>query len=191
MNFSDLNQNSLISAIEDSDRTRIQEWYTKLQQADKGYSTPGKKWYDPELNTNDWKTISIPGYWSATELKGINGAVWFRREIIAPASAAGLTGNLNLGRIVDADSAFLNGTFIGTVSYQYPPRRYTIPAGVLKEGYNILTVKVISNIGDGGFVPEKTYELTTGGFTTTLEGEWKYKVGAVMPPLKGQSFFGL
>ncbi len=22
------------------------------------------------------------------------------------------------------------------------------------------------------------------------EGEWKYKVGAVMPPLKGQTFFG-
>src|SRR5665647_890805 len=181
---------SLISAIEGSDRTRIQEWYSKLQQNDEGYRTPGKKWYDPELNTDDWKTVSIPGYWSATELKGINGAVWFRREIIAPASAAGLAGNLNLGRIVDADSTFLNGTFIGTVSYQYPPRRYTFPAGVLKEGNNILTVKVISNIGDGGFVPEKTYELAAGDFTKSLEGEWKYKVGAVMPPLKGQSFFG-
>jgi sialate O-acetylesterase len=103
---------SLISAIEHGDRIRIQEWYSKLQQNDEGYRTPGKKWYDPELNTDDWKTVNIPGYWSATELKGINGAVWFRREIIAPASAAGLAGRLEIGRIVDADSAFLNGTFI-------------------------------------------------------------------------------
>jgi len=181
---------SLISAIERSDRIRIQEWYKKLQQADEGYRTPGKKWYDPALNSDDWNSITIPGYWSATELKGINGAVWFRKEITVPASAAGLPGNLNLGRIVDADSTFINGVFIGTVSYQYPPRRYTIPAGVLREGNNILTVRVISNIGDGGFVSEKPYDLTAGDFTTTLEGEWKYKIGAVMTPLKGQTFLG-
>jgi sialate O-acetylesterase len=179
---------SLISAIEQSDRTRIQEWYNKLQQADEGYRNSGKKWYYPELNEDDWKAVTVPGYWSATELKGINGAVWFRKEITVPASAAGLPGNLNLGRIIDADSAFLNGTFIGTVSYQYPPRRYTFPAGVLKEGSNILTVRIISNIGDGGFVPDKPYELEAGEFKTSLEGEWKFKVGAVMPPLKGQTF---
>ncbi len=95
---------------------------------------PGVKWYDPELATGDWKTITVPGLWTDTELKGVNGAVWFRKEVIVPASAAGQPGNLNLGRIIDADFAFLNGIFIGTVSYQYPPRRYTIPAGVLKEG---------------------------------------------------------
>ncbi len=181
---------SLISAIERSDRTRIQEWYSKLQQADEGYKTPGKKWYDPALNTDGWKTVTVPGYWSATELKGINGVVWFRKEIMVPASAAGLPGNLELGRIVDADSTFINGVFIGTVSYQYPPRRYTVPAGILKEGRNVLTVRVISNIGDGGFVPDKTYELTAGDFKTSLEGEWKYRVGAVMPPLIGQTFLG-
>ena len=181
---------SLVNAVAASDQKRIQEWYRKLQLVDEGYKTPGKKWYDTSLNTNDWKTITIPGFWSATELKGINGAVWFRKEIMVPASAAGQPGTLNLGRIVDADSAFLNGTFIGTVSYQYPPRRYTVPAGVLKEGINILTVRVISNIGDAGFVPEKPYDLTAGDFTTSLEGEWKYKVGAVMPPLKGQTFLG-
>ena len=109
---------------------------------------------------------------------------------MVPASAAGQPGTLNLGRIVDADSAFLNGTFIGTVSYQYPPRRYTVPPELLKEGSNILTVRVISNIGDGGFVPEKPYDLSAGDFTTSLEGEWTYKVGAVMPPLRGQTFLG-
>ncbi len=181
---------SLINAIAVSDQKRTEEWYRKLQLADEGYKTPGKKWYDASLNTDDWKTMTIPGFWSATDLKGINGAVWFRKEIIVPASAAGQPGTLNLGRIVDADSAFLNGTFIGTVSYQYPPRRYTIPAGVLKEGSNLLYVRVISNIGDGGFVPDKPYDLSAGGFTTSLEGEWKYKVGAVMPPLKGQTFLG-
>lgn len=181
---------SLIKAIEQDDQTRIKGWYLMLRQADEGYKTPGITWHDNDLNTGDWKTIEIPGYWSGTDLKGLNGVVWFRKEITVPASAAGLPGSLNLGRIVDADSAFLNGTFIGTVSYQYPPRRYAFPAGVLKEGKNILTVRVISNIGDGGFVPDKTYDLTAGDFSTSLVGEWIYKAGAVMPPLMGQTFFG-
>ncbi len=181
---------SLLAAIAEADRKRIREWYTQLAQADAAYKTPGVQWHDPDLRTDDWKSITVPGYWSATELKGINGSVWFRKEITVPASAAGEPGSINLGRIVDTDSAFLNGTFIGTVSYQYPPRRYTIPAGLLKEGSNILTVRVISNIGDGGFVPDKPYNLSAGSFTTSLEGQWKYKVGAVMPPLRGETFFG-
>lgn len=191
--FSELQKcksDSLMSAIAAADQKRTQDWYSQLMRADEAYKTPGVKWHDPALTTDDWKTTIIPGHWSATELKGLNGVVWFRKEIIVPASAAGQPGSINLGRIVDADSAFLNGTFIGTVSYQYPPRRYSIPAGVLKEGSNILTVRLISNIGDGGFVPGKPYDLSAGDFQTSLEGEWKYKVGAVMPPLRGQTFFG-
>jgi len=41
---------------------------------------------------------------------------------------------LRLGRIIDSDSAFVNGTFVGTISYQYPPRIYKLPVGVLKPG---------------------------------------------------------
>lgn len=191
--YNDLQQlrsDSYITNIETEDRLRIAEWYSKLGKTDTGNLTPGARWYDEDLNTVDWKSFNVPGYFSATPLKGTNGAVWFRKELDIPSRAAGLPGTLNLGRIVDADSAFINGKFIGTVSYQYPPRWYTIPAGVLKEGKNILTVKMISNIGDGGFVPDKTYELAAGDFRISLEGEWKYKVGAVMPPLKGQTFFG-
>ena len=185
-----LNEDSYISNIEKEDRQRIAEWYSNLQKADAGYQAQGVRWHDENLNTDDWSSTTVPGFWSATPLKGINGVVWFRKEIDIPASAAGQPATVNLGRIVDADSAFLNGTFIGTVSYQYPPRWYTVPSGVLKEGKNILTVRVISNIGDAGFVPDKTYELTAGDFTVSLGGEWKYKTGAVMPPLRGQTFFG-
>ncbi|NLE35540.1 MAG: sialate O-acetylesterase [Bacteroidales bacterium] len=185
-----LKSDSYISGVETEDRLRIAEWYNNLQQADEGYHTPGVRWYDEDLDTDSWNSVAVPGYWSGTPLKGINGVVWFRKEIDIPAEAAGQPGTLNLGRIVDADSAFINGTFVGTISYQYPPRWYTIPAGVLKEGRNMLTVRVISNIGDAGFVPDKTYELTAGDFKTSLDGEWKYKVGAVMPPLREQTFFG-
>jgi sialate O-acetylesterase len=118
----------------------------------------------------------------------VNGVVWFRKNIQIPASMAGQTALLNLGRIVDADSVFLNGSLVGTTGYQYPPRRYQIPAGVLKEGRNTLVIRVINNTGKGGFVPDKPYELIAARGTIDLKGDWQYRLGAVMEPLAGQTF---
>ena len=132
--------------------------------------------------------MQIPGYWANEDLGFVNGVVWFRKEISVPASMAGKPARLNLGRIIDADSAFVNGVFVGTTGYQYPPRRYNIPPGVLKEGGNILVVRVISNIGRGGFAEGKPYELVIGDETIDLKGTWQYQLGVKMEPLRGQTF---
>jgi sialate O-acetylesterase len=179
---------TLINKIENSDRVRTQAWYTLLHLKDEGYKNPHKTWVDPTLNTSDWQTTKIPGYWSSAGPGAINGVVWFRKEIQLPSSMAGQQAKLNLGRIVDADSVFVNGIFVGTTSYQYPPRRYEIPSGILKEGHNIIVVRVISNIGIGGFVPDKPYELIAGGQTIDLKGIWQFQLGAKMEPLQGQTF---
>jgi sialate O-acetylesterase len=92
---------------------------------------------------------------------------------------------LLLGRIVDADSVFINGVFTGTTGYQYPPRRYEIQAGVLHAGSNTIVIKVISNGGMGGFVPDKPYELIAGDTKIDLTGNWQYKLGASMKPTPG------
>ncbi len=179
---------TLIRQIETKDRTRIQNWYNQLGQKDKGYQDLPKTWHDPDINASGWTTMKIPGYWADTELGAVNGAVWFRKKINVPANMAGLPAKLLLGRIVDADSVFINGSFVGTTSYQYPPRRYEIPANLLKEGKNIIVVRIISNIGTGGFVPDKPYEITAGDQKIDLTGYWQYRLGAVMEPLAGETF---
>ncbi len=176
--------NALIQQIESGDRLRSQAWYNLLRQKDEGYQTPGKPWFDPALDDSDWKKRDIPGYWPETG----NGVVWLRKELEIPAELSGQAARLNLGRIVDADSVFINGTFVGTTSYQYPPRWYSVPAGILKPGLNSLVVRVISNIGSAGFVPDKPYELTIGQHKIDLKGEWRYRIGATMEPLASQTF---
>ena len=175
---------SLIEKIEKDDKIRAQAWYKQLWQLDSGRNL----WSDPSLNTADWSKIQVPGYWQGTDLEGVNGVVWFRKEINIPASLAGKPAKLDLGRIVDSDSVFLNGIFIGSTGYQYPPRRYEIPLNLLKQGANTLTVKVICNIGNGGFVPDKPYKIVAENQTIDLKGEWKYKIGAKMDALEGQTF---
>lgn len=179
---------SLIVQIETQDKARIEKWYRDLNSLDAGYRDPDNLWYGAELNTSGWREMMVPGYWAGEEIGKVNGVVWFRKEVQVPASEAGQPARLLMGRIVDADSVFVNGVFVGATSYQYPPRRYTIPPGVLKAGKNIITVRVISNIGEGGFVPDKPYELITAGSTIGLKGPWKYQLGATMAPLASQTF---
>lgn len=177
---------NLIDSIKHADQTRINAWYNESTKKDLGYQN--QNWKSPSLNDSEWNSMDVPGYWADTPLGAVNGIVWFRKEFDVPASMAGKPAKLLLGRIVDADSAFVNGTFVGTTSYQYPPRRYQIPASVLKAGKNVIVVRVISNSGRGGFVPDKPYQISEDDQTIDLKGTWKYKLGDTMKPLASQTF---
>lgn len=151
--------------------------------------TESPQWYDTTYVAKNWYSINVPGYWEDLGIKNLAGVVWYRREIHVPASMTGKPAKLSLGRIVDADFAYVNGVQVGNTSYQYPQRRYTVPAGVLKPGKNEIVVRVINQdqSGKGGFVPDKPYELSVDNQTIDLMGYWQYKVGAVYPNPKNNN----
>lgn len=175
---------TLIQSIEQSDNERIGEWYRVSVQKDKGQA--GAYRY-PETNTNDWSDFKLPAYWG-TYSQPQNGVFWFRKDIPLSSKEASQSAFLNLGRIVDADSVFINGHSVGVTTYQYPPRWYQIPADVLREGCNSIVIRVINSSGPGGFVPDKPYELKTAERTIDLKGRWRMKQGSEMPPLGSQTF---
>jgi sialate O-acetylesterase len=177
-----------IRQIEATDRKKSAAWYSELNQKDKGYQNPKSTWHQPDLDDSNWPEMEIPGYWADEDLGMVNGVVWFRKTIKLPAERAGKPARLNMGRIVDADSVFVNGTFVGSVGYQYPPRRYQIPENILVEGENTIVVRVVSNSGRGGFVPDKPYELLVDDTEIDLKGKWRYRLGAEMEPAPGQTF---
>jgi len=180
--------NSLIQKIDSTDNITSKNWYKLLRSKDEGYKDLLKPWYSSDLITSDWAEMTIPGYWRKETIGAVNGVVWFRKEINIPSELKGKQALLAMGRIVDADSVFINDVFIGTTSYQYPQRRYNIPANILKEGKNTIVVRVINNSGYGGFVLDKPYELIAGDKKIDLKGNWKYKLGTKMEPLHGQTF---
>jgi sialate O-acetylesterase len=132
-----------------------------------------------EISAAAGRTVYVPGYWEDQGIKDLDGIVRYQREIVLPVSAAGKPARLVLGRIVDADAVYFNGVAVGHTGYQYPQRRYQVPAGVLKAGRNILTVRVTNYRGKGGFVPDKPYRLIVAHDTVDLTGYWRYKVDVV------------
>lgn len=143
-----------------------------------------ERWFDPNYTPKGWRNIHIPGYWEDQGVKDLNGVVWYRREIDVPASMTGVVAKLFMGRIIDADVLYVNGVQVGNITYQYPPRRYEVPANLLKAGKNIITIKVVNTSGKGGFVPDKNYVLTANGQNIDLKGDWQYKVGEVYEPIR-------
>jgi sialate O-acetylesterase len=149
---------------------------------DKGLA---EKWYDPAFSTSGWSDFWLPGYWGDQGVKDLHGNLWFRKEVKLPETFAGKQAKLFMGRIVDADEVYVNGTKIGNITYQYPPRRYTVPEGLLKTGSNTIVVHVTNTAGKGGFVPDKPYWLVAGSDSVDLRGSWKYQVGNVFPKEEG------
>jgi sialate O-acetylesterase len=167
----------------------IDDWYRRLNAGDEGYKNGELPWAAPSFDDSDWPLFTVPNSWAGSGLAGVNGAVWFRKEFTVPPELAGSEGLLRLGAIVDADEAYLNGVLVGKTAYQYPPRKYPVPAGVLWAGKNTLALRVISNRGTGGFVVGKCYALEAGGQTINLAGPWRYKIGVQMEPTPENTFF--
>lgn len=144
----------------------------KLARQDRGAG----RWQLPECDNSDWATMTVPGYWRENGAD-IHGTVWCRKTFDVPASMAGRHARLYMGTMVDSDSVFVNGTFVGFTSYTYPPRKYDIPAGVLREGKNVIAVRLTANGGNGGFVKDKRYAIVGDEAEIDLTGTWRYKTG--------------
>ena len=134
----------------------------------------------------DWKTIN-QNDWS---WRGV-GSVWLRQHITIDKEHAGKPARLLLGTLFDQDVTYLNGKEIGHTYYQYPPRRYDIPEGLLQEGDNVIAIRFINKYGAVHFIPQKPYLIAFGDdrFSQNpmpkdiipLGDTWKMHVGAEMP----------
>lgn len=144
----------------------------KLAKQDKGAG----KWQQKNMDDTDWATMEVPGYWQENGIH-TRGTVWYRKAFCVPESMVGRHARLYMGTLVDSDSIFVNGTFVGFTSYTYPPRKYDIPAGVLTEGKNVITVRLTANSANGGFVKGKNYKIVGDDAEIELTGTWKYKIG--------------
>lgn len=135
-----------------------EEWYQALEKADKGLNE-NIPWYAEVVRADGWSEIELPGFFQEAGILDFTGSIWFRKTITLSETMAGRSASLWLGTIVDSDTVYVNGVYIGGTPYQYPPRKYQIPEGVLKAGDNVIAVRVICDNGKGRFTPGKIYRL--------------------------------
>ena len=139
-----------------------------------------------DLNDSDWETIDQYEWgW-----RGI-GTTWLRQHVQIDKEHAGQPARLLLGTLFDQDFTYVNGKQVGHTGYQYPPRRYDIPEGLLQEGDNVITIRFVNKYGMVHFIKEKNYLIAFGedrfsqnplpADIIPLSTKWKHHDGVQMP----------
>ncbi|MES2673557.1 MAG: sialate O-acetylesterase [Pseudomonadota bacterium] len=157
------------------DKASSDKWYADLAAVDVGLK---QRWSQASVPMTEWKPLQVPGFFREQGSNFTNGVVWVRKNIELSKTQAQKNATLWLGAIVDGDQVFINGDQVGQTGYQYPPRIYALPKGLLKAGGNIISIRITSYSGNAGFVKDKRYELDLGDEKIPLQGAWSYNIGA-------------
>ncbi|MFN4285467.1 MAG: sialate O-acetylesterase [Lacibacter sp.] len=150
------------------------QWNDTLENFDAGLL---QKWYEPGANYNGWNTINAPGVWDRLGYKG-EGVGWFVRKVHLSADAAQKPALIALRPVHNRSIVYVNGTKLD------PPRRigeriiFLVPAALLREGDNVLAVRVYKFWTFGGFIgkPADMF-LSTATGNLSLAGTWHFKPG--------------
>lgn len=143
-------------------------------------------WKNKNFNDAQWPEMEVPKPWEQQAVGFLDGEVWFRKSFVVKPSDIGKEAQLELGTIDDIDETYVNGVLVGQDKRYNFKRKYTIPAGVLVAGANIIAVKVLDTGGDGGFYGEPAnLKITIGDQVQSLAGNWKFKVAEISNKVAG------
>ena len=180
----------MVRSIQRANMMAQNRWQKMLTDTDPGFAD---HYADRDYDDSQWLLKSAFNTVNGRQLSQnltrdfrYTGSFWARQHIIVDAAHAGQQCRLLVGTIYDADQTYVNGRQVGSTGYQYPPRRYTIPEGVLVEGDNALSVRFVTKGGAPHFIPEKPYKLIfDDGTEIALSDEWRIHEGARMPQCPG------
>jgi sialate O-acetylesterase len=127
-------------------QARQEAWFQKVDPGSKLGST----WGVTELDTRDWKAMTLPALWEDAAYPDYDGIFWFRRAFELPSDWDGGDALLHLGAIDDIETTWINGTWLGSTTGWSEPRVYRVPARLLKRGANVIAVRVLDTGGGGG-----------------------------------------
>lgn len=153
-------QKGYAESVVESDLKRVASWHEDVDSRDPGVEN---KWQNCDFSSEDENgglKLSMPAFFAGTKYENWFGTLWLQKDFYVSEKHAGKEAMLYLGTLVDYDFAYVNGVFVGQTDYRYPQRRYVIPAGVIKPGRNIVTVRLGMEGNVGGFLPDMPYKVT-------------------------------
>ena len=155
-------------------RALVHAWFDAHDPAMKG--TPS--WFDPALDDSSWDAnVPVSGWRPWAKLAKFDGILWVRKTITLSAEEAQGSATLTLGQISNYDLAFVNGTEVGAGEGYDVVRNYTVPAGTLHEGKNVIAVGMV--VGGGFLDPAEKMSLKlASGTAKPLTGPWAWKTSA-------------
>jgi sialate O-acetylesterase len=154
----------------------LASWVAEARGLDDGFQEKKARWYESHIGEKNWKKMNLPDdEWNNHGLAEFDGIIWFRKELILTAEEIKKINLLDLGTIDDMDVTWINGSVVGNHEKYDEKRLYNISPGMLIEGRNVISVRVI-DVGGGGGI-KGNLRLKGDNFEKSLQGAWDYKIG--------------
>lgn len=132
-----------------------------------------ERWED-----SDWTPLASADKWSKVpDLARFDGYVWYRAEFELAPDVPHTDGLLKLGTIDDEDETFVNGLRVGDLHVWNADRNYRLGSRLFHTGRNVVAIRVLDSMGEGGFDPVAPKVVEVGGKTIPL-AKWRYKIVA-------------
>lgn len=159
----------LISAMQQMNTRADNRWHELVDATDPGMAD---QWMSTDFDDSGW-ALADRYYLPTAYADNFCGTYWLRQHVRVDAAHAGQPARLLVGTLYDADYTFVNGREVGRTYYQYPPRRYQVPEGVLREGDNVICVRIFNKQGRPRFYREKPFRLEFADKTQVpLSDQW-------------------
>ncbi|MBO4926924.1 MAG: hypothetical protein J5379_01560 [Clostridiales bacterium] len=177
---------AFVKATMESDLRRQNAWQRDLDSRDPGLKENWELPWDKDIRT---ETFNMPQTFLNTPYEEYKGSIWLQKTVTIPENWVNEIIELRLGTLMDSDVTYVNGKKVGGFEFKYPPRRYFLKPGTLKEGENTITVRLGINGNTGGAVPDCPYCIKNGEEEISLTGPWKMRKGAPSTTLESPTFF--
>ncbi len=154
---------------------------------DPGNNAFAEGWADAKCDMSDWSQMRLPGVWNNKH--PFSGIFWFRMEVEIPSNWQGKDILLCIGAVDKQDTTYFNGVQVGKTGARFEqnfwnvPRKYTVPANLVKTGKNVIAVRAYSFAYHGGLIgPKNTMFIVPKEAADDktqripLAGNWDYRI---------------
>jgi archaellum component FlaF (FlaF/FlaG flagellin family) len=176
----------ILRDINDIPESEEDKWLNKLEKVDfKTFFNNEEKYViedyiRADYNDAHWKSMLIPK-WLSGAFQNFDGIIWFRKSFEMTSIEKNARYYLSLGGIDDNDITYLNGVKIGMTQDWTKKRNYIIPAGLLKNGKNTISIQLFDGAGNGGIYGEDLFGIKKENeLVTELSGDWNYLPSAIL-----------
>lgn len=133
------------------------------------------------FDDSQWPELNAAQLWEQQSIGELDGVVWYRKTIQLSSDDISKEATLELAKIDDYDITYVNGVEVGSTNQWDLMRKYTVPNGVLKEGKNVIAVRVTDTGGGGGIYGDAAdLKISIGDKVISLAGKWKFQVESII-----------
>lgn len=177
-----------INAIFENYKKSVLDNINKIQGFDVSMENEAQ-FKEANFQDKNWPEIKVPSLWENQQIGNIDGIVWMRKTIVLTAEQAKKEAVLHLAKVDDEDKTYINGVEVGTNNLWDKLRVYKIPANVLKEGTNVIAVRITDYSGGGGIYGDPSdLKIDFKDSTLPLDGLWKFNVVKVRIEVSPNSY---